>query len=267
MVDLRTEDCIKGMCALADGSVDLVVTSPPYDALRTYDGFDGVDLHAVADGLWRVVKDGGVVVWICADQTVGGSETGTCFETALYFKRIGFSLHDTMIWLKDGFTDTGSLRVRYPNVFEYMFVFSKGKPKTFNAIKDRKNLCTGAVIGGRVRQTDGTFRDRPTAGTVIGEYGVRFNVWRQPKDMAHLGHPAPFPLALACDHVRSWSNEGDLVMDPFSGSGTTAVACARLGRDFVGFEISGEYNEMARRRLAGDSPLFCGGETKGGMES
>ena len=216
-------DCVEGMKMLESESIDLVVTSPPYDNLRKYNGFEW-DFEKTAKQLYRVVKDGGVVVWIVGDATVNGSETGTSFKQALFFKEIGFNLHDTMIWEKPTFTATGSLRVRYAPVFEYMFVFSKGAPKTFNPIKDKRNISTGRKIHGTVRQIDGSTKKQSCVGNLIQEFGQRHNVWKinPEKSNKNRKHPAVFPEQIANDHIISWSNEGDVVLDCFMGSGTTA---------------------------------------------
>ena len=103
MVDIKFihGDCLEIMPTLADKSVDLTVTSPPYDNLRTYNGNSQFDFEGIAKELFRVTKDGGVVVWVVGDANINGSETGTSFRQALYFKEIGFNLHDTMIYQKD----------------------------------------------------------------------------------------------------------------------------------------------------------------------
>lgn len=216
---LYNADCIDVLAELDPESVDLVVTSPPYDALRTYEGtcrWDFDVFKIVADRLYRVLKKGAVVVWIVSDATVNGSETGSSFRQALYFKDIGMNIHDTMIWRKQTSTDTGSLMVRYGNVFEYMFVLSKGKPKTFNPIKDKKNVWNVNTVVSKEEQT---------------------------------GHPAQFPLSLARDHVLSWSNEGDVVLDPFMGSGTTGAAAMGAGRKFIGIEKVERYFRIASERI------------------
>ena len=249
-------DCLEGLKDLPNNSIDLTVTSPPYDDLRTYDGaieawnFD--KFRETALELHRVTKPGGVVVWIVNDATVNGSETGTSFRQALHFKACGFRLHDTMIWEKPTFSATGSLAVRYAPVFEYMFIFSKGKPKTFNPIKDRENKYAGISIHGTVRQRDGTFKKQSGYGKkTIGPRGQRHNVWHQPGALGkdRTGHPAAFPERIAADHIISWSNPGDVVLDPFMGGGTTAVAAFNNGRDFIGFEINEEYCQLATRRV------------------
>lgn len=243
-------DCLDGLKSLPDECIDLTVTSPPYDNLRTYNGYSW-NFDGMADELLRITKSGGVIVWIVADATVDGSETGSSFRQALHFKEIGFNLHDTMIWQKPTFTATGSLAVRYASVFEYMFILSKGKPKTFNPIKDRANKSAGIKKHGTIRQKNGQTKKASSIGKQIQHYGQRFNVWEISGVQSSLErcHPAQFPVKLAKDHIISWSNKGDIVLDPFMGSGSTAIACIETKRHFVGFEISDEYCRLAEERI------------------
>lgn len=257
MSDLMRGDCLERMKEIPDGSVDLTVTSPPYDALRTYNGNnDQWGEHVwrdVISGLHRVTADGGVVVWVVGDATVKGSETGTSFKQALHAMDCGFNLHDTMIWRKPNFANPAA--TRYHQVFEYMFVWSKGKPKKFNGIKDRQNKCAGQIGSygaNTVTQADGSklVRDKK----LNADFGMRHNVW----DMTTTGqdgtskkydHPAMFPEGLAQDHIKSWSDEGDTVFDPFMGSGTTGVAAKSLGRKFIGIEMDETYFSIAKDRI------------------
>lgn len=247
---IQCGDCLDLMKGLPDECIDLVVTSPPYDNLRTYNGYS-FDFEGVAKELFRIVKQGGVIVWIVSDATIDGSETGTSFRQALYFKEIGFNIHDTMIWQKDTFSAVGALQCRYAPVFEYMFVFTKGKLKTFHPIKDVQNKYGGARLHGTVRNKDGSTKKVVGIGKKkINEYGQRYNVWQMPGVKRNtLGHPAPFPVQLAKDHIVSWSNEGDVVLDPFMGSGTTAIACRETDRHYIGFEISEEYCRISQDRI------------------
>lgn len=252
--------------------IDLTVTSPPYDNLRTYKGYS-FEFEPIAKELYRITKQGGVVVWVVGDQTINGSETGTSFKQALYFKEIGFNLHDTMIY------DKGSSaypdRVRYYNVFEYMFVFSKGKIKTFNPINDRKNICAGMKAHGTRRGTDGVLKgvSEKAKTRVYKEYGSRQNIWRidagkykTTKDVYAFEHPAMFPEQLAEDHILSWSNEGDIVFDPFLGSGTTAKMAALNKRHYIGFEISEEYFNICCKRLDDIENTLENGSVKNDLE-
>lgn len=241
-------DCLDLMKDIPDNTIDLTVTSPPYDNLRTYNGYS-FDFEGIAKELYRITKQGGVVVWVVGDATIKGSETGTSFRQALFFKEIGFRLHDTMIWNKGKFSAVGALKTRYAPVFEYMFVLSKGRPKTFNPIKDRKNKTAGQKIRGRIRQRDGSFKEKSTVGKIIKEYGQRFNVWEQAPQHGNNIHPAPFPEQIAEDHIISWSNPGDLVFDPMAGSGTTCKMALLNDRQYLGMEISQEYVDIANERI------------------
>ena len=255
-VTLWQGDCLELMKNIPDGSVDLTVTSPPYDNLRTYNGnidqwnFD--KFKAIAKELYRVTADGGVVVWIVADATIKGSETGTSFRQALHFMDCGSNLHDTMIWSKPSFTAVGALKTRYAQTFEYMFVFSKGKIKTFNALRDRKTKSRSKDKHGMIRQKDGSFRPMSNRGKQYGEFGIRYNVWNLPPVMSNIerkGHPAQFPEQLANDHIVSWSNDGDTVLDCFMGSGTTGKMAVLNNRHFIGIELDEGYFDIAKERI------------------
>ena len=243
-------DCIEKMKEMKENSVDLVVTSPPYDNLRDYKGYT-FNFEGIAKELYRVVKQGGVVVWVVGDATINGSETGTSFRQALYFKEIGFNLHDTMIYQKSGLTFPET--TRYYPCFEYMFILSKGMPNVINLISDKKNRNPGGT-GGTFRQIDGSLKKG--YGHKIKEYGIRPNVWiydtglhKSTKDRIAYEHPAIFPEKLAGDHIKSWSNKGDLVLDPMCGSGTTCKMAKLLNRNYLGIEISPEYCKIAEERL------------------
>jgi DNA modification methylase len=238
-------DCLEVMKDIPDKSIDLTVTSPPYDNLRTYNGYN-FNFKGIAKELYRITKEGGVVVWVVGDATIKGSETGTSFKQALYFKEIGFNLHDTMIYEKNGFRFP--FPNRYHQTFEYMFIFSKGSPKTFNGIKDRKNIHTNRAGKNMKRERDGTktYRESFTPE----EYGKRYNVWRYNiGGKKEHNHPAIFPDKLAEDHIISWSNEGDIVLDPMAGSGTTLKMAKKNNRNYIGIEISPEYIDIINKRL------------------
>ena len=247
-------DCLEIMPTLADKSIDLTVTSPPYDNLRTYNGNSQFDFEGIAKELFRVTKDGGVVVWVVGDATIKGSETGTSFKQALYFKEIGFNLHDTMIYEKSAFANPSSNR--YHQIFEYMFIVSKGAPKVFHPIKDKPNK-TEYDFGKSRRNKNGDMVNIQKERIPVAAFGMRWNIWRyvtghgnSTQDIMAFKHPAIFPEKLATDHILSWSNEGDTVLDPFTGSGTTCKAAKELGRNFLGFEINPEYCKIAERRIA-----------------
>lgn len=251
-VKLYKGDCVEVMQGFEDKCIDLTVTSPPYDNLRTYKDtcvWDFDVFKQVANELYRITKDGGVVVWVVGDATINGSETGTSFKQALYFKEIGFNLHDTMIWTKDGGGAIGSNKT-YTQNFEYMFVLSKGIPKSINLIKDKRNLSFGQDKSGAGRRDkDGEIKIEKRKESEL--YSKRNNYWYIAVNKVEeaKGHPAVFPERLAYDHIVSWSNEGDVVLDCFLGSGTTGKMAVKAKRNFIGIEKVDEYFAIAERRI------------------
>jgi site-specific DNA-methyltransferase (adenine-specific) len=246
-------DCLEIMKGWPDGFIDLVVTSPPYDNLRDYKGFS-FDAGKILSEVFRVLKSGGVCVWVVGDQVINGSESLTSFRHALAAVECGLRLHDTMIYMKDGvvFPD----KTRYAQLFEYMFVFSKGSPKTFNPIL-KHNIHAGKKVSGTDREPDGSLSKR--MGKVYPDMSPLPNVWqystgwmKNSKDPIAFEHPATFPEKLAGDHIISWSNEGDVVLDVFSGSGTTAIMAERLSRKWLGCEIEQTYVRLAQERIAAE---------------
>lgn len=249
-----TGDCAQAMSNfMSDESIDLTITSPPYDNLRVYEGVkqQSFDFSAVARELYRVTKQGGVVVWVVSDQTKDGSESGTSFRQALQFKEVGFNLHDTMIWHKTNPVPSDSRIPRYLQSFEYMFVLSKGRPKTCNHIRVPSQNA-GKGVEGRsnnypARRERGLKSDQRVAPKKKAppQDRVIHNVWDLPvhgsTDKHSVGHPAVFPEKLAADHITSWSNPGDVIFDPFLGSGTVAKVATLMGRLFIGVEMSREY--------------------------
>jgi len=241
---IYNENCLETMGNMPDEFVDLTVTSPPYDNLRDYNGYS-FDFESIVKVLYRVTKQGGVVVWVVGDATIKGSETGTSFRQALYFKEIGFNLHDTMIYHKQFYVPL--THNRYEQEWEYMFIFSKGKPKTFNPIK------IPTLFGGKKSTlTHRKTGEQPIRGTNYGKERkmerIIGNIWKlQPQRGSE--HPAVFPEKLAEDHIISWSNYGDLVYDPFMGSGTTAKMAILNNRKYIGSEISKEYCDVADSRI------------------
>ena len=234
---IHVENCVDTMKKMPTGFVDLVVTSPPYDNLRDYNGYE-FDFEAIANELLRVMKHDGVVVWVVGDAVINGSETGSSFRQALRFIELGFKLHDTMIFEKNS-PAYPAQRVgnRYTQIFEYMFVFSKGKPVS-QLICDKPNKWAGHKdFGGKLKNP-------------VPDFSPRNNIWKYTTSFNGVKHPAPFPEALARDHILSWSKPGDVVYDPFMGSGTTAKMALLAGRCFVGSEISQEYADTANARLS-----------------
>jgi DNA modification methylase len=250
-VTLYLGDCREILPTL--GKVDAVVTSPPYDGLRTYGGHEPVDTFAVIDACAGALAPGGVMVWNVKDQTVNGSETGTSFKQALHAMDRGLLLHDTMIYVRRGVTFPDANR--YLPAFEYMFIFSNGVPKHFNGIKDRPNRYAGTVMHGTDRQFDGSLTKKNRTGETVPNFGLRYNWWEMHNAEAGSGtfggHPAPMPYPMADGHIRTWTAGQATVLDPFMGSGTTGVAAVSLGRRFVGIEIEPKYFDISCKRILG----------------
>ncbi len=244
---------------LPNESIDMVITSPPYDDLRDYEGkikWDHSVFRKIARELFRVTKKGGVIVWVVGDKTENGNKTLTSFKQALYFQEIGFQMYDVIIYEKAG---SGPPHPnRYFNSYEFMFVLSKGKPKTVNLLRDKENKWAGYSTYGDVtrREKDGSLTKK--GKKTVGELGIRTNIWKyangkgySTKDKIAYEHPAIFPEKLVKDHILSWSNPGDLILDPFAGSGTTGKMAQMLGRDWILIDAVDDYCEIARKRIEG----------------
>lgn len=244
--EIYNENCLDTMARMEDNFIDLTVTSPPYDNLRTYNGYS-FDFENIAKELYRVTKDGGVVVWIVGDATKDGCESLTSFKQALYFKEIGFSV-DTNIYQKQNYKPVNAKR--YDNVFEYIFILSKGKPKTFNPIMVKKARVKKE--SGKYRQKDGTFKEGIRKANKLKKHTniFSYSIGGHIADKIAFNHPAIFPEQLANDQIKTWSNENDLVYDCFAGSGTTAKMSKLNNRNYIGSEISEEYCKIANERLA-----------------
>lgn len=247
------------MNKMPDNSIDLVVTSPPYDDLRDYDNKNKLIWNfeifkKVAKQLYRILKKGGTIVWIVGDKTKDGNKSLTSFKQALYFQKLGFYIYDVIIYEKAGSGPPHSKR--YFNTFEYMFIITKGKPKTVNLLADKKNSCAGMTTYSEItrREKDGTLTNK--GRKIINEYGVRTNIWRynngkgfSTKDEIAYKHPAIFPEKLVDDHILSWSNPGDIVLDPFGGSGTTAKESIKLDRKWIYIDSVEKYCKIAEERI------------------
>lgn len=249
--------CLK---TLPNVSIDLTITSPPYDDLRSYNNAEwNIDVFkTIANELYRVTKHGGVVVWVVNDAVKNGSETGNSFRQALHFMDIGFKLHDTMIFEKN----TSSFPARrdgnrYTQIFEYMFVFAKGKPKKAHLICDKENRWAGYTNFGRNthRTSDDTLKQTKDIKPVP-EFSPRNNIWKyqvnfgyNTKDKEAHNHPAIFPEKLVEDHIKSWTDEEDIVLDPFCGSGTTLKVAYIMKRKFIGVELNLEYCKIIESRM------------------
>jgi len=239
-------DCLMTLREMESNIIDLVVTSPPYDDMRHYGHDTRFMFNLICNELCRVLKDGGVIVWVVADQTKKGTESLTSFKQVYSFMDNGLNLHDTMIWKKPNPVPTQS--TRYQQAFEYMFVLSKGKPKTFNPLRIKSKFAGTKVKKHRAKKDGHKYNGE-------GEYTVNAtkmidNVWEIANTKNDSKHPAIFPLELAKRHIQSWSNEGDLVYDPFAGSGTTLKAAKELNRNYLGNEINEDFWNYIKSELA-----------------
>lgn len=207
------------------------------------------DFESSAREMQRVLVKGGVICWVIGDQFVKGSESLTSSKQKIFFaEQCGFTVHQTLIYQKRNFSHPQ--RNRYHTVFEYVFVLSKGKPRAWHPLKDRKNLTAGCVgnLGiNTFTEADGSKSVR--SKKVTAEFGMRHNVWlgntRGQEDMCRvLKHPAMMPKWLARDLILSWSNPGDTVLDPFGGSGTTAQQAVKVGRKAIVIDMNESYLKL-----------------------
>ena len=248
---IKCIDCIEGMKELPDNSIDLTVTSPPYDDLRNYNSI--IDFKEVIHQLYRITKEGGVVVWNVNDRIKDGSKTLTSFRQAIMFQEKGFNVNDVMIWKKANSMPQVS-QPRYNQCFEYMFVFSKGKPKTFNPIMVECKSA-GLEYKSTAKQITGD-KDRIYKEFTINDKKVADNIWEFAVAQNKTEHPAVFPEELPYRHIKTWTNEGDIVFDPFLGSGTTALVAKDMDRIYIGFEIEEKYFKIAKERIDKKYNLF-----------
>lgn len=256
IINAKSDEYLK---KIPSHSIDMVITSPPYDDLRDYEGkvtWNFEIFKVIAKELFRIMKNGGVVVWVVGDKTKNGNKSLTSYKQALYFQEIGFKMYDIIIYEKTGAGPPHPNR--YFNAFEYMFVLSKGKPKTINLLKDKKNKWAGHSTYGKVtrREKDGSLTNK--GKKTVAKYGVRTNIWKysngkgfSTSDKIAYAHPAIFPEKLARDHILSWSNPGDIVLDPFGGSGTTGKIANQLERDWILIEAVDDYCNIAKKRIEG----------------
>jgi site-specific DNA-methyltransferase (adenine-specific) len=241
------------MKEMPDNAVDLMVTSPPYDSIRDYNGY-AFDLHETGKEVYRILKPGGIGVMVLQDQTHNFGKSLTSFRTILdWCDSIGFKLFECVIYRKYG-PEGAWWRNRFRVDHEYMPIFLKGeRPQYFN----KEPLKVQSKHGGRIltgsgsRRTDGG--TNPTVTRMINPTKCRGTIWDYlmagDKDSLKRRHPATFPDQIPMDFISCFCPPGGIVLDPFMGCGSTAVAAVRLDRKFIGFEISSAYCELAKKRL------------------
>lgn len=258
ILNIKAEE---GLTYLNDESIDLVITSPPYDNIRNYNNDNKsqennshFDIDIIVNELYRVLKKGGVVIWVVADQTDKASESTTSFHQAIKFNKKGFKLYDTMIFEKQN--PIPQTHKRYEQSFEYMFMFAKGKPKTSNIIVEKSKYSGKKRCKHTYRHDENDKLSPQHKGGEVSEYKIRNNIFKyivgkseKYRDIVKRDHPARFPMELVRDQLLSWSNEGDIVLDPFSGSGTTAIVAMLTNRNYIGFEKNYKYTEDSNRYI------------------
>jgi len=251
--DIYCMDCVEGMKKIPDKSIDLVVTSPPYDEIRKYNGYT-FNLHNTGIEIFRVLKEGGIAVMVLQDSTKNYGKTLTSFKTIIdWCDNIGFKLFECVIYRKNG-TEGAWWTNRFRIDHEYMPIFLKGeKPQYFN----KEPLKVPSKHGGKTMTGSGNRRTSgETTKTVkreINKMKCRGTIWDYlmagDKDPDKRKHPAPFPDKIPYDFINCFCPLDGIVLDPFMGSGSTAVSAKKLGRNFIGFEISDEYCNITKNRL------------------
>lgn len=249
-------ECVEGMEMLPDDCVDLVVTSPPYDAVRKYNGF-AFDLHQTGAQIHRVLKDGGIAAMVIQDQTKDFGKSLTSFRTIIdWCDSFGFKLFECVIYRKNG-SEGAWWKHRFRVDHEYIPLFLKGdRPAYF----DKQPLRVPSKHGGKVMSGSGNRRtDGATNGTVRREINAtkcRGTIWNYlmagDKNPLKRKHPAVFPDAIPSDLIQCFCPPGGIVLDPFIGSGSTAVQALKHERHFIGFDISQEYCDLCNQRLEKD---------------
>lgn len=246
-------DCVAEMKKLPDNCIDLVVTSPPYDAIRDYKGFD-VNLHEAGKEIFRVLKDGGLAVMVIQDQTKNFGKSLTSFRTIVdWCDNVGFKLFETVIYKKHG-AEGGWWKTRFRVDHEYIPIFLKGERwKYFDKepLKIKSKWAGATMTGCATRLTNG--KTLKSKKVVINDKKCRGTIW----DYTTCGdgtrlkheHPATFPDRLPVDLIQCFCPPGGIVLDPFMGSGTTALAAIALERNYIGYDISKEYCTLAERRI------------------
>ncbi len=246
-------DCVDVMKKMPSNSIDLVVTSPPYDSVRKYNGFS-YDLHKTGEELFRILKDGGIIAMVIQDQTKNFGKSLTSFRTVVdWVDNIGFKLFETVIYRKHG-TEGAWWTHRFRVDHEYMPIFIKGeRPAFFN----KEPLKIPSIHGGKVMTGSGNRRtDGKTTKTItrpINAMKCRGTIWDYlnagDKNPLKRKHPAVFPDKIPHDFIQCFCPPGGIVLDPFVGSGSTAVSAKQLNRNYIGIDISKEYCQLAEERL------------------
>ncbi len=253
-------DCVEVLKSIPDNSIDLVVTSPPYDGIRKYNGFS-FNLHSTGKELFRVLKDGGIIAMVIQDQTKNFGKSLTSFKTIIdWCENVGFKLFETIIYKKHG-AEGAWWTKRFRVDHEYIPIFLKGeRPAYFNKepLKIPSKHGGKTMTGCATRLTNG--KTLKSKRVFINPMKCRGTLW----DYTTCGdgtrlkhqHPATFPDKIPVDFIRCFCPKNGIVLDPFIGSGTTALAAIQLNRNYIGIDISKEYCELAKKRIREEIELL-----------
>lgn len=264
-------DCEAVLSGLPDECVDLIFTSPPYADSRknTYGG-----IHPDRYVEWfmpraaqfrRVLKPDGTFILNIKEKAVGGERHTYVIQLILEMRKQGWLWTEEFIWHKKN-CYPGKWPNRFRDARERCIQFNR--KKKFRMFQEEVMVPVGDRARTRLRRLSETDRRRDESRVKSG-FGKNISNWlgrkkAYPTNVLHMatecsnrGHSAAFPLSLPEWFIRLFTKEGDIVLDPFVGSGTTAVAARKLNRRYIGIDINEDYCRMAEKRYPNSSPRKC----------
>lgn len=252
--EILVGDAVETLSELEDESIHLTVFSPPYDDIRDYNKKWNLDYEALGSELNRVTVDGGVCAVVIGDGTKNFAKSLTTFRWAInWCDNCDWKLFECCIYKRHGNPGAWWTK-RFRVDHEYILIFFKGKkPRFFNKEPLKvDSIHAGKRFSGTDRLTNGGFkRIEPKP---VNKRKCRGTIWNYSTSNTEgnkikLKHPATYPDQLASDLIKCFSDKGDIVLDPMSGSGTTCVMANKLNRRYLGIEINPEYRDIAVNRL------------------
>ena len=241
MVELNkiyNEDCLEGMKRIPDGSVDMILCDLPYGTTAC-----SWDTIIPFEPLWeqykRVIKDNGAIV-LTASQP---------FTSALVMSRPNFFKHE-WVWEKDAGSNFGTVKYQPMKEHESVLVFGKGRVK-YNPIMQER---IGSRKGKETTSYDSGRKDS-VYGNMVGIGKFKVGKLRYPRSIQRFNrergmHPTQKPVALFEYLIKTYTNEGETVLDNCIGSGTTAIACMNTNRNYIGFELDEDYHKLSEKRIS-----------------
>ena len=275
------ESNLETMQRIESNSIDMVLTSPPYANARakTYGGIDADDyinwFIPIAKEIYRILKPTGSFILNIGDNTIDGETHLYTFEIPIVLKReIGFKFIDPLIWHKKT-TPPGKFKNRFKDGWEFCFHFSKTLDIKFNpyavaekttqvsidrALRHKDTHIMKSTTGSGFNNPNKNLKERRNRQTGSGfgtddnymdslEMALPMNVIYCSPETRNMNHSAPFPIEIPVFFIKAFTDENDIIYDPFLGSGTTAEAALRLNRKFIGSEIKTEYVSTANNRI------------------